>query len=109
MAVTETSHTGNGTKTSYTFTFPYLKSTDIEVQLNATVTTNWSLANATTIQFTAPSGGATTTQESGGAPKTGEKIKSEENKYVEFNSTIEHTGSSCTNQNRRIVINFNYV
>ena len=75
MAVTETSHTGNGTKTSYTFTFPYLKSTDIEVQLNATVTTNWSLANATTIQFTAPSGGATTTQESGGAPKTGVKIK----------------------------------
>ena len=41
--------------------------------------------------------------------ETGEKIKSEENKYVEFNSTIEHTGSSCTNQNRRIVINFNYV
>ena len=40
--------------------------------------------------------------------KTGEKIKSEENKYVEFNSTVEHTGSSCTNQNRRIVINFNY-
>jgi hypothetical protein len=40
--------------------------------------------------------------------ETGEKIKSEENKYVEFNSTLKHTGSSCTNQTRRIVINFNY-
>ena len=75
MAVTETSYTGNGSTTNYSFTFPYLKSTDIEVQLNASVTTNWSLANATTIQFTAPSGGATSTQESGGAPKSAVKIK----------------------------------
>ena len=75
MAVTETSYTGNGSTTNYSFTFPYLKSTDIEVQLDASVTTNWSLANATTIQFTAPSGGATSTQESGGAPKSAVKIK----------------------------------
>jgi len=41
--------------------------------------------------------------------KNGKKIKSEENKYVEFDSTLQHTGSSCTDEKRRVVINFNYV
>ena len=104
MAVTETSHTGNGTKTSYTFTFPYLKSTDIEVQLNATVTTNWSLANATTIQFTAPSGGATTTQESGGAPKTGVKIKILRQTNVDSLTATFYAGSSIKSED----LNDNY-
>ena len=36
------------------------------------------------------------------------KIKSKKNTYVEFNSTLKHTGSSCTDQQRRVVINFNY-
>tara|TARA_Y100000114_G_C11575436_1_gene238485 strand:+ start:38 stop:520 length:483 start_codon:yes stop_codon:yes gene_type:complete len=40
--------------------------------------------------------------------KNGKKIKSEENKLVEFNSNLEHSGSSCTDEKRRIVINFNY-
>jgi hypothetical protein len=40
--------------------------------------------------------------------ESGKKIKSEENKYVEFDSTLKHTGSSCTDEKRRIVINFNY-
>ena len=40
--------------------------------------------------------------------KNGKKIKSEENKFVEFKSTLKHTGSSCTDQKRRVVINFNY-
>ena len=40
--------------------------------------------------------------------ENGKKIKSEENKYVEFDSTLKHTGSSCTDEKRRIVINFNY-
>ena len=40
--------------------------------------------------------------------KNGKKIISEENKLVEFNSTLEHSGSSCTDQKRRVVINFNY-
>ena len=60
MAVTENSYTGNGSTTNYSFTFPYLKSTDIEVQVDATVqaTSTWSLANATTVQFnTAPANG----------------------------------------------------
>ena len=59
MAVTEQSYTGNGSLTTYSFTFPYLKSTDITVQVDAAVTTAWSLANATTVQFnTAPANGA---------------------------------------------------
>tara|TARA_R100000963_G_C4549134_1_gene42857 strand:+ start:23 stop:502 length:480 start_codon:yes stop_codon:yes gene_type:complete len=40
--------------------------------------------------------------------KNGEKIKSEENKYVEFSSELPHTGSSCSDEKRRVVINFNY-
>ncbi len=59
MAVTENSYTGNGSTTNYSFTFPYLKSTDVQVQVDAAVTTAWSFANATTVQFnTAPSNGA---------------------------------------------------
>ena len=41
--------------------------------------------------------------------KNGKKIKSEKNKYVEFDSNLEHTGSTCTDEKRRVVINFNYV
>ena len=41
--------------------------------------------------------------------KNGKKIKSEENKLLKFNSHLEHTGSSCTDEIRRVVINFNYV
>jgi len=40
--------------------------------------------------------------------ETGKVIKSEKNKFVEFDSNIKHTGSSCTDKKRRIVINFNY-
>ena len=40
--------------------------------------------------------------------KNGKKILSEENKYVEFDSKLKHTGSTCTDQKRRVVINFNY-
>tara|TARA_Y100000114_G_C11610642_1_gene254948 strand:+ start:152 stop:628 length:477 start_codon:yes stop_codon:yes gene_type:complete len=38
----------------------------------------------------------------------GKKIKSEKNKYVTFDSNTMHTGSTCTDQKRRVVINFNY-
>ena len=104
MAVTENSFTGNGSTTNYAFTFPYLKSTDIQVQLNATVTTNWSLANATTIQFTAPSGGATTTQESGGAPKTGVAIKILRKTNVDNLAATFYAGSSIKSED----LNDNY-
>lgn len=59
MAVTQNTYTGNGSTTNYSFTFPYLDSTDIKVSLNGTVTTAYTLANATTVQFnTAPANGA---------------------------------------------------
>ena len=40
--------------------------------------------------------------------ENGTKIESERNKLVKFNSNMKHTGSSCTNKNYRIVVNFNY-
>ena len=55
MAVTENAFTGNGSTTNYSFTFPYLKSTDVQVHVDQAVTTAWTFANATTVQFnTAP-------------------------------------------------------
>ena len=41
--------------------------------------------------------------------ENGEKIQSIENQYVEFDSHIKHTGSSSTDHDRRMVINFNYI
>ena len=38
----------------------------------------------------------------------GSKVKSEKNKYVEFDSKLKHTGTTCTDAKRRVVINFNY-
>ena len=59
MAVTENLYTGNGSATNYSFTFPYLETTDIKVTINGTITTAYTLANPTTIQFTtAPVNGA---------------------------------------------------
>ena len=40
--------------------------------------------------------------------ENGKKVESEENKYVEFDSSLKHTGSTCTDKMRRVVINFNY-
>ena len=57
-AVTQNEYTGNGSTTNYSFTFPYLKASDIKVSLDAVDTTAFTLANATTIQFnTAPANG----------------------------------------------------
>jgi len=40
--------------------------------------------------------------------KKGGKIKSVENRMVIFNSNQEHAGYTCTDENVRIVMNFNY-
>ena len=59
MAITQNTYTGNGSTVLYSFTFPYLATTDIKVSVNGTNTTAYTLANATTIQFTAaPANGA---------------------------------------------------
>jgi microcystin-dependent protein len=58
MAITENRYTGDGTTTSYSFVFPYIDETDIKVTLDDVLTTAYSLANATTIEFdTAPASG----------------------------------------------------
>tara|TARA_R100001015_G_C4630878_1_gene192911 strand:+ start:2721 stop:3221 length:501 start_codon:yes stop_codon:yes gene_type:complete len=41
--------------------------------------------------------------------ENGKKIKSIENQFVEFDSQLKHTGTSCTDSAKRLVINFNYI
>jgi hypothetical protein len=40
--------------------------------------------------------------------KEGTKVESIANRFVSFDSELEHTGTSCTDENIRVVINFNY-
>ena len=93
MAVTETSHTADGSKTQFAFTFPYLKTTDIEVQVDGTVesTSNWSLANATTVQFNS-------------APTSGKKIKILRQTNVDSLTATFYAGSSIKSED----LNDNY-
>jgi hypothetical protein len=39
----------------------------------------------------------------------GEKVMSEENKLIIFNTKEQHSGTTCTDSPARIVINFNYI
>lgn len=58
MALTQNTYTGNGSTTAFSFTFPYLETTDVKVSLDAVDTTAFTLSNATTISFTtAPANG----------------------------------------------------
>ena len=59
MATTQNTYTGNGSTTAYSFTFPYLNTTDVKVSLDTVDTTAYTLSNATTVAFTtAPASGA---------------------------------------------------
>ena len=40
--------------------------------------------------------------------KNKKMIKSKENRLLSFNTDMEHTGSTCTDENIRVVINLNY-
>ena len=40
--------------------------------------------------------------------KKGGKVKSVANRLVKFDSNLEHQGVTCTDEKRRVVINFNY-
>ena len=40
--------------------------------------------------------------------KTGEKVKSVSNRMIIFDSELEHQGVTCTDNKRRVLINFNY-
>lgn len=41
--------------------------------------------------------------------KPKKKVKSLANRFVEFNSNIEHRGTTCTDKKYRLVLNFNYI
>ena len=62
MAITSNTYTGNGSNKLFSITFPYIETTDVDVYLNGTlqtIITQYSFANATTIEFVAaPSNGA---------------------------------------------------
>ena len=58
MAVTQNTHTGDGTTVLFPFTFPYIKTSDIVVEVDSQATTAYSLASPTSIQLnTAPASG----------------------------------------------------
>lgn len=58
MAITQNTYTGDGATVLFSFTFPYIAESDIKISLDGTLTTAYTLANATTIQFnTAPANG----------------------------------------------------
>lgn len=59
MAQTENNYTGDGTTVLFPFTFPYIDSLDIFVQIDGEQTTEFTLANLTTVEMnTAPALGA---------------------------------------------------
>jgi len=59
MAVTENTYTQSGSTTNYSFTFPYLKQSDVKVTVAGAASTAWTFHNATTVKFnTAPANGA---------------------------------------------------
>jgi len=41
--------------------------------------------------------------------KNKDKVESIENRFLIFKNELEHTGTSCTDQKARFVINFNYI
>lgn len=58
MATTQNTYTGDGSTTNYSFTFEYLKQSDVKVTLDTVATTAFTFANATTLSFTtAPANG----------------------------------------------------
>ena len=40
--------------------------------------------------------------------ENGTKIESVANRMITFPTNMKHTGTSCTDENTRVVINFNY-
>ena len=62
MATTSNTYTGNGSNKLFSITFPYIDAADVDVYLNGTlqtITTQYTFANATTIEFVATPGAGT--------------------------------------------------
>lgn len=63
MATTSNTYTGNGSNKLFSITFPYLDIADVDVYLNnvlQTITTQYTFANATTVEFVVAPGAGTT-------------------------------------------------
>jgi len=59
MAITQTNYTGDGTTVLFSITFEYIKRSHVKATVGGVIETNFTFANATTIQFgTAPANGA---------------------------------------------------
>lgn len=59
MAATSVSYTGNGSNRDFSIPFSYIDSTHLQATINGSVTSAWTLFNATTLRFnSAPSNGA---------------------------------------------------
>ena len=56
MAVTESNYTGNGATTLFTFTFPYISTSDVKVSLDGVASTAFTLSNATTVSMNSAPG-----------------------------------------------------
>tara|TARA_R100000951_G_scaffold39970_1_gene33936 strand:- start:3429 stop:5900 length:2472 start_codon:yes stop_codon:yes gene_type:complete len=57
---TENTYIGNGATDLYSFTFEYIRPTDIQVSLDGLITTEWALSNTTNVKFnTSPGAGVT--------------------------------------------------
>ena len=49
----ENTYVGDGSAILYSFTFPYIETRDVRVELNGVDTAEFALANATTVEFNA--------------------------------------------------------
>ena len=85
MAVTQDSYTGNGSRVSYPFTFPYLKASDVKASIDAVDTTAFTLTNATTLQFNTP-------------PANGAKIKIFRETGIDSLSATFYAGSAIKSE-----------
>ena len=56
MALIENLYTGDGSTVLFSFTFPYINAADVKVSINGADTTAYTLANATTVEFTTAPG-----------------------------------------------------
>ena len=88
MATTENNYTGNNSTVLYSFTFPYIDTTDIKVSLDSvvkTLTTHYTLANATQVQFNS-------------APGTGVKIRIYRDTDTDSKKATFFSGSAIRSQ-----------
>jgi len=85
MATIENLYVGDGTTVLYSFTFPYIEEDDVKVSLDDVDTTEYSLANATTVEFVA-------------APANGVAIRIYRNTSVDNPKAVFYPGSAIRAQ-----------